>query len=158
MWTPRLTSPYPTHFPRLIFPPPSPPSSLSTSQPGMKTSLHLTKGINHPWPWTNYPSLPTLCPPLRGEQGNNSAAWKLAASQNWALMDCPVRPCLLRSPGRLTFKSLSLSDSTRTKEAIVQGRGPWPLEMKCTGPLAKRVQPCWKWILQGFETEATLDT
>lgn len=101
----------------------------------MKAGWHLTKGINHPWPWTNYPSLPTLCPPLRGELCNNSATWKLSASQGWALMDAPARLCLLRSPGRLTFKSLSLSDSTPTKQAIVRDKGPWPLEMKwrCRG-------------------------
>lgn len=136
---------------------PLPPTCLP-SQPGMKTSWHLTKGINHPWPWTNYPSLPTLCPPLRGEPYNNSTTWKLAASQDRALMDTPVRPCLLRSPGRLTFKSLLLSNSTRTKEAIVQDQGLWPLEMKCRGPLAVRGQPCWKWIIQGLREQKSVET
>lgn len=73
----------------------------------MKTGWHLTKGINHPWPWTNYPSLPTLCPPLRGEPWNNSRTWKSAASQDRGLMDAAVRLCLLRILGWLTFKSLS---------------------------------------------------
>lgn len=106
------------------------PPTCRPSQPGMKTAWHLTKEINHPWPWTNYPSLPTLCLPLRGEHCNNSATWKTAASPDRALMDTPVWLRLLRSPGWLTFKSLSLSESTHTKEAIVQDQGPWPLEMK----------------------------
>lgn len=114
------------------------PRTRLPSQPGMKTSWHLTKGINHPWPCTNYPSLPTLYPPLRGEPRNNGATWKSATSQGRALMDTPVRPRLLGSPGRLTFKSLSLSDGTGTKEAIVQDQGLWPLEMKWRGPLAMK--------------------
>lgn len=146
----------PTHL-SLIFHFSLPPTSLP-SQPGMKTSWHLTKGINHPWPSTNYPSLPTLCPPLRGEPCNNSATWKSTASQGRALMDTPVRPCLLRSPGRLTFKSLSLSNSTRTKEAIVQDQGLWPLEMKWRGPLAMRGQPCWKWMILGLREQESGET
>lgn len=106
------------------------PPTCRPSQPGMKTAWHLTKEINHPWPWTNYHSLPTLCLPLRGEHCNNSATWKTAASLDRALMDTPVWPRLLRSPGWLTFKSLSLSKSTHTKEAIVRDQGPWPLEME----------------------------
>lgn len=135
MWASRSTSTYQVvyHFSYSTYLP-LPPTGLP-SQPGMKAGWHLTKGINHPWPWTNYPSLPTLCPPLRGELCNNSATWKSSASQGRALMEAPVRLCLLRSPGRLTFKSLSLSDSTPTKQAIVQDKGPWPLEMKwrCRG-------------------------
>lgn len=69
-------------------------SYLLLSQPGMKTARHLTAEINHPWPWTNYPSLPTRCPPLRGKLYNNSATWKSAAIQARALMDTPVQPPL----------------------------------------------------------------
>ena len=58
------------------------PLTCLHSQSGMKTGWHLTKGINHPWPKTNYPSLPTLWPPLRGAPHNNSVTWKSAASQN----------------------------------------------------------------------------
>lgn len=133
------------------------PTTCLPSQTGMKTGWHLTKGINHPWPWTNYPSLPTLCPPLRGEPCNNSATWKSAASQGRALMDALVGPCLLRSPGWLTFKSLSLSNSTHTKEAIVPDQGLWPFEMKCRRPLAMRGQPCWKWMIEGLGEQESGD-
>lgn len=155
MYAPGSTSTYPliycvsysTHLPL-------PPTCLP-SQPGIKTGWHLTKGINHPWPWTNYPSLPTLCLPLKGELCNNSTTWKSVALR--ALMDTPVRPCLLRSPGRLTFKSLSLSNSTRTKEAIVQDQGLWPLEMKCRAAGNERA-PCWKWMIEGLGEQESVET
>lgn len=130
------------------------PPTCRPSQPGMKTAWHLTKGINHPWPWTNYPSLPTLCLPLRGKHCNNSATWKTAASPDQALMDTSVPRRLLRSPGRLTFKSLPLSKSTHTKEAIVLDQGPWPLEMKSLP--AMRGKP-WKGMIQGLGDQKTVE-
>lgn len=110
-----------------------PPLTCPLSHPGIKTSQHPTKWINHPWPRTNYPSLPTRCPPLRGEPCNNSTTWKSVVAQDWALMDAPVWPGLLRSPGQLTLKSMSLSNRVYTKETIVQDQGAWAAEMKCTG-------------------------
>lgn len=56
------------------------------------------------------------------------------------LMDAPVRPRPLRSPGQQTFK---FSNSRRTKEALVQGHRPWPLEVK-------------RWDEQNTETLKTL--
>lgn len=73
------------------------PLTCLHSQSGMKTGWHLTKGINHPWPKTNYPSLPTLWPPLRGKPRNNSATWK-SASQNPNGRSCvPASPQESRS-------------------------------------------------------------
>lgn len=119
------------------------PSTCLPSQSGMKTGWHLTKGINHPWPKTNYPSLPTLWP-LSGEShvtiAQHESLW-----HHRVLMDTPARPRLLRSPGRLTFKSSLLSNSIRTKEAFVQDHGLWPHEMKCRRPLAMRGEPWWNW-------------
>lgn len=103
------------------------PLTCLHSQSGMKTGWHLTKGINHPWPKTNYPSLPTLWP-LSGERHMT-----IAQHESWrhhrTLMDAPVRPRLLRSPGQQTFK---FSNSRHTKEALVPGHHPWPLEVSRT--------------------------
>lgn len=70
-----------------------------------------------------------LCGPLSGERHVTIARHESRRHRR-ALMDAPARPRLLRSPGQQTFK---FSNSRHTKEALVQGQRPWPLEVKHRG-------------------------
>lgn len=70
-----------------------------------------------------------LCGPLSGER-HVTIAQHESRRHHRALMDTPVHPRLLRSPGQETFK---FSNSSHTKEALVQGHPPWPLEVKHRG-------------------------
>lgn len=110
------------------------PLTCLHSQSGMKTGWHLTKGINHPWPKTNYPSLPTLWPTplLRGAPHNNSATWMSAASQSPNGRCCvPASPQELRSADlqvlqQQTHKRASCSGSPSVTSGGAAWRRQWP--------------------------------
>lgn len=112
------------HGSRLMFPP---------LQSGMKGGWHLTEKINHPWPQTNYPSLPTL----PGSQ--ETAVWQetqherrqwQAAVQNPPLMD----GASLREPRSADLPDLVTLWQEPHKGACVQGHDLRPLKRKSRGP------------------------
>lgn len=78
-----------------------------------------------------------LCGPLSGER-HVTIARHGSRGHHRALMDAPVCPRLLGSPGQETFK---FSDSRCTKGALVQGHRAWPLEVKHQGVSERS----WKW-------------
>lgn len=78
-----------------------------------------------------------LCGPLSGER-HATIARHGSRRHHRALMDAPVCPRLLGSPGQQTFK---FSDSRCTKGALVQVHRAWPLEVKHQGVS----ELSWKW-------------